>query len=392
MTAPQRARLQLLEEQIIVLQWRLKKAGYLAAQYHSALTRSDQQIEEIITAPHADFQHFPTVIYPTQVSKTRTGVTPTKVTFSPTPIATKASLPNANRILLYSANGADIQLQFSNTQSQSAYLTYRITQADTGHDVQSGILYNNKSITIAGPAHCAYYLFISATGVPGAKARWDMSVRNAALAQANYHDNTIYLSGNAAPVHVYVPSSYPHQVHQTERGITLESPLTSEELILRQFPASVVHENMDKDWRFKPDPQKKGFTLGYAAAAHDDEQWSLISATDVWQNQGFADFHGTAWYRKSFIAPQSTDAAQGLDQRIFLYFGAVDGDAVIYMNGVKIAEHLLGKNYAGWDEPFVVNITDAIKPGRNVVAVQVTKDNPQLAGGIYKGVSLRLAQ
>ena len=294
--------------------------------------------------------------------------------------------------MLYSANGEDIKLKFSNIHSKSAFLSYRITKADTGIDVQSGILFEDKIVTIPAKAKSAYYLLISANGVVSAKAKWDLFVQDAVLAQAGSKDDKVYVYGITSPVYIYVPSIYPHQVHQTSAGVGLVNPLTSEEKILRQFPVSIIHENLDKDWRFKPDPKKKGLELGYAAESYNDKNWSKISATDVWQNQEFPNFHGTAWYRKQFDAPQSTDAAQGLSQRVLLYFGAVDGDAEIFVNGVKIAEHLLGKSYAGWDEPFVVDVTDVIKTGRNLVAVQVTKNNPQLAGGIFKGVNLRLVE
>src|SRR5690606_8365423 len=105
------------------------------------------------------------------------------------------------------------------------------------------------------------------------------------------------------------------------------------------------------------------------------------------QNQG-VDYHGTVWYRKTFTTPPiDVDDPLGVDKRQFLlYFGAVDGDAVVYINGKKIGEHLPSKLGEGWDQPFVLDVTHALKSGQNTIAVQVTKE--KYKSGIYKGVTL----
>src|SRR5690606_7038772 len=59
MTEIQRQRLQLIEDNIIVLQWRLKNAGLLPANYSSALSHSNTQVVDLITAQHDDFHRFP---------------------------------------------------------------------------------------------------------------------------------------------------------------------------------------------------------------------------------------------------------------------------------------------------------------------------------------------
>jgi beta-galactosidase/beta-glucuronidase len=151
-------------------------------------------------------------------------------------------------------------------------------------------------------------------------------------------------------------------------------------------------QNLNNDWRFQPDPQKTGLQNGFAKSTFDDTTWKLISATEQWQKQGFPDYHGPAWYRKTFDAPQTDDDdPQGVNlQRILLLFGGVDGDAVVYLNGEKIGEHLLEPNFRGWDEPFVFDITPKLKPTQNVIAVQVSKNSPTLASGIWQGVSLQV--
>jgi hypothetical protein len=139
--------------------------------------------------------------------------------------------------------------------------------------------------------------------------------------------------------------------------------------------------NLNADWRFKTDPDKSGLQQDFSLPSFNDKSWGIISATDNWQNQGFPDYHGTAWYRKTIEIPKAE-----LGQQLWLSFGAVDGSAVIYINGLKAGEHLLGAGGDGWSEAFDIDITNFVKSGENTIAIQVTKMNYK--SGIYKGVVL----
>jgi hypothetical protein len=65
-------------------------------------------------------------------------------------------------------------------------------------------------------------------------------------------------------------------------------------------------------------------------------------------------------------------------------FGAVDESAWVYLNGEFAGEHDIGE--AGWDKPFGIDVTKAIQPGANVLAVRVL--DRVLGGGIWKPVEL----
>ena len=71
-----------------------------------------------------------------------------------------------------------------------------------------------------------------------------------------------------------------------------------------------------------------------------------------------------------------------------LYFGAVDGNAEVYLNGRKVYEHKLGENYEGWDRAFTFYVHPYLKAGENILAVKVTSKNNTTASGIYKSVAL----
>ncbi len=99
--------------------------------------------------------------------------------------------------------------------------------------------------------------------------------------------------------------------------------------------------------------------------------------------QGYPDYHGVAWYRVKFTAKPLKKG-----ERARLYFGAVDGDTVVYLNGKKLTEHILGENYKGWDSPFSSSVTSAMQPGENTLVVKVTSKNNTTASGIFKGIAI----
>ena len=70
-------------------------------------------------------------------------------------------------------------------------------------------------------------------------------------------------------------------------------------------------------------------------------------------------YEGTVWFKKSF----SYTKKQG--KRSILYFGAVNYEAIVYLNGKKLGRH------EGGFTPFNFDVTDIIKDGENFVIVKV---------------------
>lgn len=70
-------------------------------------------------------------------------------------------------------------------------------------------------------------------------------------------------------------------------------------------------------------------------------------------------YEGPVWYRTRFATP--ADAA---DKRQFLYFGAVNHAASIYVNGALLAKH------EGGFTPFSVEVTGKLKAGGNLLVVR----------------------
>ncbi|MDH7640721.1 glycoside hydrolase family 2 protein [Sphingomonas oryzagri] len=78
------------------------------------------------------------------------------------------------------------------------------------------------------------------------------------------------------------------------------------------------------------------------------------------------------WYRRSFTVP-----ADWAGQHVMLNFGAVDYEAIVWVNGAPVGAHKGGSDAFGFD------ITAALKPGQNEVVVQVA--DPTSAGSQPRG-------
>lgn len=158
--------------------------------------------------------------------------------------------------------------------------------------------------------------------------------------------------------------------------------LMSQEILLTTFRDPKVVQTHDKKWRFQTDPKDEGLAAGWMKPELDAASWSLLDVDQWWQVQGYPTYHGVAWYRRQFQPPGHEGS-----QRIVLYFGAVDGDSTVFVNGRKVGEHILSSDGVGWDKPFYFDITDYLENGKpNLMAVRVHKGVAM--SGIFKGVKI----
>jgi hypothetical protein len=149
--------------------------------------------------------------------------------------------------------------------------------------------------------------------------------------------------------------------------------------------AERVRQNFNAGWRFH-----LGDVAGAQAADFDDAAWSPVGLPHSFSIPYFQApevYVGYGWYRKDL-----TLAALPTGRRYSLEFEGAFQRAEVYVNGARVGGHRGG--YTG----FPVDITSALHPGRNIIAVRV--DNiwdPTLApragehifsGGLYRDVWL----
>ena len=150
-------------------------------------------------------------------------------------------------------------------------------------------------------------------------------------------------------------------------------------LLKGKVPENMTFEALD-NWKFIKDPKDQGLSKGYEKFSTSFNHWQKIDVNTNWE-ETIGDYDGYGWYkiRKEF------DRAK----KVFLYFGAADEEATVYVNGKLALEHTCAKTGMTpvqlWNKPFAVNITPFLKTGINDITVKVHDDKK--AGGIYKGVT-----
>jgi len=108
--------------------------------------------------------------------------------------------------------------------------------------------------------------------------------------------------------------------------------------------------------------------LGYKAqdpserVEYDFDKSDNILVPRDWNSQKEKLFYyeGSVWYYKNFDYP-----AQGTNTRQFIYFGAANYEADVYLNGKKLGKHV------GGFTPFNFEVTGKLKPAGNFVIVKV---------------------
>jgi beta-glucuronidase len=123
-------------------------------------------------------------------------------------------------------------------------------------------------------------------------------------------------------------------------------------------------------------PKKDGYFLNQKPKNKSDlveynfDKSETLNVPGDWNTQKKELFlyEGTIWYKKSFNYEKKKHT------RVFLYFGAANYDAIAYLNGKKLGEHV------GGFTPFDFEITSLVKNGSNFIIVKI--DNKRVENGI----------
>jgi len=374
-TEIQKQRLLMIEDNLIVLQWRLRNAGLLKTDFKSALQRTDNEVADIVETQHSNLDYFPGVVPLRTGSKSpqfsKLMVKRVKLEKILPPSKNEWKLPNKSTFMIFAAKSGKIEITPRMVNNNSMFAAYFVMGRSQG-TVASGILVKNRPIEFEGQAGQDYYLYIA----PRKNIGYDLLIDGAVMAKSTFDaaSGTLFLQDENAPLYVY-PN---HDVNATSTGVIIATAPTLETLQQKYHNTKLV--NLDKDWKFYP-----GELSGSKCyqPIYDDSSWKTINAGDWWQNQGFPQYHGKAWYRKTFIAPKLDTG-----QKAILHFSEVDGTAVAFLNGKRLGSHKVGSDLAGWDEPFSFDVTGILQPGKNTLAVQVTSKSANTASGIQGNVNL----
>jgi sialate O-acetylesterase len=142
--------------------------------------------------------------------------------------------------------------------------------------------------------------------------------------------------------------------------------------------------NLEGLWKFAT-----GDNLEWSNQAVDDTKWDEISVPATWEQQGYRDYDGKAWYRRNFFVP----ADYNVSETHVLVLGKIDDLDQAYLNGTLVGKTGNMETKSNWikDEGWEYNhlrcyylLNTKLQAGKvNTVAVRVYDTHAQ--GGIYKG-------
>jgi hypothetical protein len=124
--------------------------------------------------------------------------------------------------------------------------------------------------------------------------------------------------------------------------------------------------DLSKNWKFSPDRDNTGTSEKWFTIDFDDSNWNKIDAGIKWEDQGYPDLDGNAWYRKTVDIPNDW---KGKD--IWIKFGAVNDAYDLFVNGEQVSS-FGAANITFADKPSFTKVTDKIKCGeKNLITVKV---------------------
>lgn len=145
--------------------------------------------------------------------------------------------------------------------------------------------------------------------------------------------------------------------------------------------SAVMEYSLQRQWKFIT-----GDNPDYRMPAYNDSSWDEIFVPAKWEDQGYRDYDGYAWYRISFTYKGETDD-------MVLVMGRIDDIDQVYVNGTLTGstgsfETRQGRNPDvddEYDNFRGYHIPDGLlkNKGENVIAVRVYDD--RFSGGIYEG-------
>ena len=132
--------------------------------------------------------------------------------------------------------------------------------------------------------------------------------------------------------------------------------------------------NLNGTWAFQIDQGRSGEARKlYAADVQLEREITVpfCPESDL-SGIGYKDFMYGVWYQKKVTLTDAQCAG-----KVFLHFGAVDYEAVVYINGKKAGGH------KGGYVSFKVDVTEFVVPGENVITVNAIDDtrNPMYPSG-----------
>ncbi len=103
------------------------------------------------------------------------------------------------------------------------------------------------------------------------------------------------------------------------------------------FPIDTIGQAtlpMDGPWQFHP-----GDNPAWALPDFDDSGWAQIETGRTWEEQGFRNYTGYAWYRRRMVVDSQFNPRIHRNWKLVLYLPSVQNAAEVYWNGRLIGSY-----------------------------------------------------
>lgn len=140
--------------------------------------------------------------------------------------------------------------------------------------------------------------------------------------------------------------------------------------------------NLEGVWKFQISD-----SLVWKEETYNDREWYDLSLPGLWEDQGFEDYDGFAWYRKKFDMPQDLKS-----EKLVMLLGKIDDVDQVYLNGellgftgdfdpqygsIRTENHY--REFRGYYIPENIKLKDT----GNIIAIRVYDSHGK--GGLYEG-------
>jgi beta-galactosidase/beta-glucuronidase len=140
--------------------------------------------------------------------------------------------------------------------------------------------------------------------------------------------------------------------------------------------------NLRGEWKFDT-----GDSIIWKDPAYSDSDWISITVPGIWEDQGYDNYDGYAWYRKSFDLPPRLKS-----EKLVLLMGKIDDIDQVYLNGTLVGstgefnpvngEIRTNNEYRELRGYYILDNV-ILKEKNNLIAVRVYDAHG--VGGIYEG-------
>jgi alpha-glucosidase (family GH31 glycosyl hydrolase) len=120
------------------------------------------------------------------------------------------------------------------------------------------------------------------------------------------------------------------------------------------------------DWKFRTDPADSGVQNQWFSKDWKDDGWATVQVGRTWEDQGYPNYDGAAWYRKWVSIPVNLQRGS-----LYMVFGGVDDEYDLYVNGAKVAHHGT-PNSSVFNSVTFTDVTASLRRGEeNLIALRV---------------------